>query len=68
MNDLLNLSPLVTQAIRPDGRAPSSNLPQGAALDVLSTTARLWQAQTGSAGNPSRPRGVAQQEGVIHAG
>ena len=66
MHDLLNLSPLVTQAIRPDGQASSSDLPQGAALDVLSTTARLWKAPSSCTGCGGCEGSVAQQEGVKH--
>lgn len=64
MHDLLNLSPLVTQAIRPDGKAPNGDLPQGAALRLLRTTALMWKAPSSCTGCGGCEGSVAQQEGA----
>ncbi|WP_440110289.1 hypothetical protein [Acidovorax sp. BL-A-41-H1] len=65
MNELFNLSQLVTQAIGPDGPLRPSNLPQGQALAVLPTPAHMQPAQGCCGGCDASKGGLAQQiEGV----
>lgn len=64
MHDLPNLRQLATKAIRPDGPVRDGSVQTWAALEILATTSRMWQAPAGCRGCGRCQGGVVGAEEV----